>query len=49
MTTYPSIENFKHELIKIPNFEQKYPFLNDSLIEENKFKNLGANIELIED
>ena len=40
MTTYPSIENFKYELIKIPNFEQKYPFLNYSLIEENKFKNL---------
>ena len=28
MTTYPSIDNFKHELIKVPNYEQKYPLLN---------------------
>jgi hypothetical protein len=40
MTTYPSIENFKHELIKIPNYEQKYPLLYYSLIVEDDKENI---------
>lgn len=40
MTTYPSVDSFKHELKKIPNYEKKYPLLNLSLIMENKCKYL---------
>ena len=40
MTTYPTVDSFKHELIKIPNYEKKYPFLNYALISENNFKYL---------
>ena len=40
MTTYPSLENFKHELIKIPNYEQKYPLLYYTLILDNMEENI---------
>ena len=40
MTTYPSLDNFKHELQKIPNYEKKYPLLYYSLIDKNNNKEL---------
>ena len=40
MTTYPSLDNFKHELKKVPEFEKKYPLLFYSLIDENDKKEL---------
>ena len=41
MTTYPSLENFKHELIKMPNYEQKYPLLYYSLIVDDIQENVA--------
>ena len=43
MTTYPSLENFKHELIKIPNYEQQYPLLYYGLIVDNMQENKKDN------